>query len=143
MKKCSNLRSTKILILSLMKTVYKHSIGKELRNSPYQNSACTTIITVGAFTFHRCLVIATPWTRARGLYPHTVQEKAMVNHCCIFFSFYIFHFYLKNPMMRESKTTYEIVLKDETPRSESTQSLGKSRDQVQIPLLLMTQLNQN
>lgn len=46
-------------------------------------------------------------------------------------------------MMRETKTKYEIVLKDETPRSESTQSLGKSREQGQPPLLLMTRLDQS
>lgn len=37
---------------------------------------------------------------------------------------------------------YETVLKDETISSESTQLLGKSREQVQIRWLLMTQLEQ-
>ena len=44
--------------------------------------------------------------------------------------------------MRQSKMKYETVLKDETISSESTQFLGKSREQVQIRWLLMTQLDQ-
>lgn len=45
---------------------------------------------------HRCLVVA---RHARGLEPHTMQQKAGLNHCCIFlFSLFfvlIFGFTLK------------------------------------------------
>lgn len=33
---------------------------------------------------------ATKWTQARGDWTHTLQQQAMVNHCCILFSTFIF-----------------------------------------------------
>ena len=42
-------------------------------------------------------------------------------------------------MMRQSKMKYELVLADETPAPEGTQLPGRSREQVQIALLLVTQ----
>lgn len=45
-------------------------------------------------------------------------------------------------MMIQSKMKYELALKDETSRSKGTQSPGKSREHVQITLLLRLQLDQ-
>lgn len=58
----------------------------------------------GALTFCSCLLIAS-WTQAQVLDPHITQQKAMVNHCYIFFILvfrfccFVFSFYVENPTM--------------------------------------------
>lgn len=48
---------------------------------------------------------------------------------CFLFSLLVF---LENPMLRQSKTKYEIVLKDETPGLESTQLLGRAENKYEF-----------
>lgn len=138
------MRSTKLVILYLMKNVCEYNFGKELRNSPCQKASCTKIIPTGALIFRRHLVTATPWTWVLVVWTHTLHSRRQwwLIPAFSFIYFLYLSLYLQNPMMRESKMKYEIVLKDETPRSESTQLLGKSREQVQTALLLMTQQDQ-
>lgn len=57
----------------------------------------------------------------------------MVNHCFIFFSYSVyFLLYFEYPIMRESKMKYEIMMKDETPRSDSTQTVTREEQRTSM-----------
>lgn len=67
-------------------------------------------------------MIAAPQTQAHVVWMHILWQISMLSHCFIFFSYFVyFLLYCEYPLTRESKVKYEIMLKDEAPRSDSTQ----------------------
>lgn len=60
---------------------------------------------------------------------HTLQQKTVLATAAFsFLILFFFSFYLENPIIKQPKMKHERVLKDETPRSESTQTLpGKEQ----------------
>lgn len=87
-----------------------YNFAPDLLSSPIFHGSIPHILEK-ALTFQRHLVICI-WSQAHVDWTHTLQQQAMVNHCCIsFLNLYLS--YLENPVM--SLLTHAYALQESEP----------------------------
>lgn len=91
----------------------------------------STDVSARALTFHRHMVIETPWIWAHVVWTHTQQNrrhcKPLLHFLFPFFSFlsFVLPWKIYDGIVENE---IEIVLKDKTPRSKSTQTATGEKD---------------